>query len=957
MRAGKISLVFLVLLFSTTQLAAQQKFSVSAPAKAFRLPVAVKKADYRPGVIILKLKPAAAAATKVQAAVAGLTELDLDGASIVSLNRKFSATPTQQKAAASVSRANNAGGLDRIYELTFTGTADIVSVINRLRARPDVEYAEPDYVYRHFYTPNDPRYPTNQQTYLNQVKAPQAWDLRRNSSSVVIGIVDSGSDLLHEDLAANIFLNTADPINGIDDDRDGYVDNYTGWDLIGLSGSAPREDNDPNVKSDSTAHGVHVSGIASAVTDNGRGVASVAFNARLLIVKCGADNNSDAIYRGYEGIVYAADHGAQIINCSWGGTGGGSYGQDVIDYVVSKGCLVVAAAGNESAATPNYPAAYRGVLGVSAVSNTDTRSSYSNFGTYVGISAPGNSIWSTYPSNGYSVLSGTSMATPVVASAAALLKAYVPSLTMEQVGARLRATADNIDGANPLFIGQIGKGRLNVFRALSESPPSIKYQNLVTQDSGNGSNPAGGTIDVYVDLKNVLGPVTGLTVQLSTTSPLISVTTSTFTVGNLATGETKAMAGPFKIAVATGIADNSPVLLRLAYSGNGGAYADFENFNLIVSRDYLNVEVNKISTTFTSNGRIGYSSPLSTNGLGFVYKNENLLYEAALMIGISPTRVSDNARNATSANEHFARRVRASRVSGSTAAFEGTAEFDDSNNPVRLPVYVKHRQLALSTAPDDKYTIAEYEISNPGTTELQGVYIGLLTDFDTGNGTRDITKYDGANRIAYVTAKAGGAAYAAVKLLTTTIAPSYYPMSHQLAGDPNSDNSLTTAEKYAILSAGIKSTGLGETTPNGLDVLFNAGYGPITLAAGQSVKVAFALIAGDNLDDIQKSAQAAQANYLVLNPAMLTDKFVLYQNFPNPVTGNTTINYAIPKNGKVELSLFNMAGQRVRTYLDEAVSAGLHSFILNLTDLSNGIYIYRMKYGDEVQSIKLWVGR
>jgi subtilisin family serine protease len=922
----------------------------------FTLPPGVSAKDYRPGVIIVKLKPESSGSAKVQSAVTALSRLRPGGAGIVSLTRRFK-TASNTVSASSVLRAAPDNGLDRIYELVYSGQENIVTVINELMKQGNLEYAEPDYIYHHYYTPDDALYASGQQAYLGIVKAAQAWNLNRNSSPVVIGIVDSGSDLNHEDLSANIYLNTADPVNGDDDDNDGYPDNYYGWDMVGASGSSIREDNDPGVKSDTTAHGVHVSGIASAVSNNGTGVASIAGNARLLIVKCGADNTRDAIYRGYDGIKYAADHGANIINCSWGGSGGGSYGRDIVNYAIGKGCLLVAAAGNDNTSILTYPAAYPGVLAVASVTNNDVRSAFSNYGTYVRITAPGNSILSTLPGNKYGLLSGTSMAAPVVSSAAALLKACEPLLTMAQVGERLIATSDNIDAKNPFYAGLIGKGRLNVYRALTESPPAVRFQQITTKDKGAGNFPAGETMDVFVDLENFLAPVANLNINLSTTSDAVSITTSDIQVGSLATSETKTMIGPFKVFVKNGIPDNTEVTMKLSYSGNNGDYISSENFSVVVALDYLNVEVNQVSTTFTSNGRVGYSLHNARNGLGFVYKNESLLYESSLMIGNSPVRVSDNARTGSSANEHFVKVKPAAKTAGTTAAFEATSEFDDSNNPLRLQVDVRHRMLAFDKAPDDKYVIAEYEVINQSGADLEGVYIGMLTDFDIGGGTSNVTHYDALNRIAYVHEKTGSGVYGAVKLLSTTAPPSYYPMSYMIAGDPMFDSNFTTAEKFAVLSGGIKAAGLGENALNGYDVLFSCGYGPYDIPAGGSVKVAFAFIGGDNLADIQASAAAAQVNYERLNPGINAGKFALYQNYPNPVAGNTTIAYTIPRTGNVKLSLYNLAGQRVRTYLDETVGAGNHSFTLNSTDLPGGVYIYRMQYNKESQAIKLMVAR
>ncbi|MBY0543610.1 MAG: S8 family serine peptidase, partial [Sphingobacteriaceae bacterium] len=452
----------------------------------FVLPKGVTSQDYLPNTLIVKFKKSGDKQVSSISSEAK-KQLTVAGVNLSGLTRLFpTVNPTE--AIQSLKSNNASPDLSDIYMARYEGSTNIVTVINALLEDQQIIYAEPSYIYKTSFVPNDPGYVN--QSYLTKVMAPQAWDILKNAANVIIGIVDSGSDLQHEDLAANIFINTADPVNGIDDDGDGYIDNYYGWDFVGNSAATMLPDNNPDVTSDSTDHGVHVSGIASAVSNNNRGVASIAYNAKLMIVKTGADNNSRAIYKGYEGIKYAADHGAAIINCSWGGTGGGQFGQEIIDYAIAKGSLVIAAAGNDATDVPDYPASYKGVLSVASVTSTDVKSSFSNFGNHITISAPGSSIYNTLNGNKYGYKSGTSMAAPLVASAAALVKAKYPNYNGLQIGEVLRTTTDPIDYLNPSFAGKMGKGRLNIFKALTQTTSSIRYQKIDVTDQSNGVRAA-----------------------------------------------------------------------------------------------------------------------------------------------------------------------------------------------------------------------------------------------------------------------------------------------------------------------------------------------------------------------------------------------------------------------------------------------------------------------------------
>jgi serine protease len=338
----------------------------------FKLPQGISQKDYLPDVIIVKFrKGSTVAQIRSVSSASGFKNLNFKSSEI-NINQLFKNSVIAVSSAAIQRMAIiDTLGIDRIYELRFKSNHGIEKVINELLKNPNIEYAEPSYVHHVSYTPNDPLF-SGFQSHLKQVKAEQSWDLIRNSSNTVIAIVDTGTDMDHIDLKANII--------------------FPGIDLVGQSGTNPQVDSNPDVSSDSTDHGVSVSGIASAVSDNGLGIASIAYNAKLMIVKACADNNATVIYKGYEGIKYAADNGAHIINCSFSGPYGSNFGQDIVKYAISKGSLIIACAGNSNSSAPEYPAAYEGVLAVSAVDQNDKKSDFSSYGSHISISAPRSSL-------------------------------------------------------------------------------------------------------------------------------------------------------------------------------------------------------------------------------------------------------------------------------------------------------------------------------------------------------------------------------------------------------------------------------------------------------------------------------------------------------------------------------------------------------------------------------------
>jgi hypothetical protein len=219
--------------------------------------------------------------------------------------------------------------LSLIYQIEVNPGVDVNKAIQLLRSQPDIEYAEPVYTHQPLvvYQPNDPQSQAGHQYYLSHINAYEAWAVEKGNPAVTIGMVDFGFIPIHEDLAANIQYNMADPVDGIDNDQDGYIDNFAGWN-VGA--------NDNNLYP-ATANGVHgtwTSGIAAAVADNGKGIAGTGFQCRFLPVKGEALYGNGAYYfNGYQGLIYAAEQGCQIINLSWGRRGMPSvYEQEIIDF-------------------------------------------------------------------------------------------------------------------------------------------------------------------------------------------------------------------------------------------------------------------------------------------------------------------------------------------------------------------------------------------------------------------------------------------------------------------------------------------------------------------------------------------------------------------------------------------------------------------------------------------------
>jgi hypothetical protein len=356
-------------------------------------------------------------------------------------------------------RPHLAGIGSRLRLLTLEPGRDARDVARKLGADPHLTSAGLQTQPRLFYTPNDPFY--SYQWYLPHIHAPVAWDFIRSPQTrhSVVAIIDTGLQLEHVEIADNLWVNELedlnqngrlDPgdINGIDDDNNGFIDDVVGWDFTS-------DDNDPQ---EIHPHGTGTGTCVSAVTDNGTLGAAVGFGVRLMAVK--AVSNSGQVGDAYISMLYAADNGAQIINCSWGLPVFQEYEQAIVDAIWAEDAVIVAAGGEGDALI--YPAAYDHVVAVGATDHFDHKTPFSPYGEYIDICAPGVDILMVWEDD-FSYLSGTSFAAGIVSGTLGLFRAQFPDLDNAATVQLMEQTADPIDDLNPGYEGLLGAGRINAF--------------------------------------------------------------------------------------------------------------------------------------------------------------------------------------------------------------------------------------------------------------------------------------------------------------------------------------------------------------------------------------------------------------------------------------------------------------------------------------------------------------
>jgi subtilisin family serine protease len=338
----------------------------------------------------------------------------------------------------------------------------------------------------YFYEPNDPAFSPTQQWNLFKISASDAWDIDRGWEGIKIGIVDDGVDVNHPDLTENIYRNAAEiPNNGMDDDENGYIDDFLGFDASNNTGN-------PLPPNSSFYHGTHVAGIAAAKTNNYTGIASIGFLCNIIAVK--ASNNTSSVSHGIEGVVYAVEAGSKIINISWGSTDEDFTLKTIIDSArINKGVIFVAAAGNFNDSTKVYPAANQGVISVSASQQDDTKLTSSTYGSWIDLAAPGASILSTLPFNTYGQRSGTSESAPLVSGVCGLLISANPYMSTEEVKTCLVNSADPLPESESIYNV---KGRLNA-RAALDCAKALKTNELKKLSKCFVVNQSSQTIEIF----------------------------------------------------------------------------------------------------------------------------------------------------------------------------------------------------------------------------------------------------------------------------------------------------------------------------------------------------------------------------------------------------------------------------------------------------------------------------
>lgn len=693
--------------------------------------------DYVPGLIVVKLKDEGQSDRNKSKQALSLELLEKDS--------KVEKIQYLGKKSTFFQRKEEKSRLDNIYKLDINQDISEQDYINYLKSFDNIEYAERYPNVKPLYVPNDPEAQFGKkQFHLAQINVYDAWNVTKGDKDIVVGVIDTGADLDHEDLAGNLYLNADDPEDGVDNDNDGYIDNYYGWDFA---------DNDNSPEADGSTHGTGVAGIAAAATDNGTGIAGIGFNSKFMPIKI-FQTESNFSRNSYEAIIYAADQGCDVINLSWGNSGRYSqFAQDIINYAaLEKDVVIVAAAGNTDAELDFFPASYDNVLSVGFVNADDSRNSNATYSDFIDLVAPGSGIYTTENNDTYATNGGSSYAAPMVAGAAALVRSVFPEWNALQVMEQLRVSSDDINDVanNSNFQYKFGKGRLNVFKALADyETPAIRISNVNYTNGLEEAAYFGDTLDITIEFTNFLEAAENINVSLTSSSPYVNILQGDFEISSLGTSEKITNENSFKVVLSEDLPEDEALNFRILFEGE--FYNDYQSFQIQSSPKIRLFDYNGWEFGFTATGNLGrsYATPFSNYAVTF--EGKRLIDHMGLILSTS----DDSLRRNTLVNpnsfqylEEFQSIESLKRYDDITADFDVRSVFkeqDTISNP--LNIYIDQRFLGWDN--ENGVFIHQYQLQNRSEADYDSVYFALFTDYALSDKIDNKLNYDSAYQLSY----------------------------------------------------------------------------------------------------------------------------------------------------------------------------------------------------------------
>jgi len=852
---------------------------------------------------------------------------------------------------------------------------DPIQFSQKWKNRKGIVSITPHFVRKLTELPNDPLFEKYSFIY-NAMKFPDGWGYSKSDTSIIIAIVDSGVNYNHEDLKNKLWINRDEiPDNGIDDDKNGWIDDDKGWDFweSGSLNGTIVEDNNPLVGFQD--HGTHVAGIAAAETNNSLGISGAGWNAKYMAIKAGGTkDNPNVIAYGYEGIVYAMINGADIINCSWGGNGSSQFEQDIVNAAFASGCIIIAAAGNEDQESIYFPAAYKNVVSVGSVFSSFSKSPFSNYGYDLDVTAVGNSIYSSSFNNDYVSKSGTSMAAPFVSGLAALVKSKNPDWNAKQIINQIRVSSTYTDPSNlSKYNGKLGRGTINANWALYRVYPGfiINDFKLVNSEGGKLRPNQSGVIKITLEQVATNDLETDFTVTTLTSG--IALTNTVKKIPNLGLNETI----EYEIGISL-TEDFSPFtvpVFKMKFQQFSQGYIDYHyvSYDELIYEEHNNSEIH---VSMASDGTVGFVDPINSNGgIGFIPKEtndllddpQNILYSSSLMIRQGQF-VADRAINTNSTDKDIVP-INLYEISEkeNRKIGLGNAEILHSNVPA---LQIQTKSFTINEPDVNQVLWINYLLSNPTPNTVDSIFVGMFADWDIDDYTINKVGFIENDNLIYAF-NPETEQYAGIALLnriggalaidnafegeeTDLDFGLYYSSS-----SPNSLNGFTKAEKLKAMNAGLKKTELVK----GTDVSVIIYSDRFDIPAQSKASFGFIWVYGNSLEEMKAQFEAAKTYDLfpITNPETVSNEslaelkpkeFSILGNYPNPFNPSTNLKIESGKSGEVKLEVFDILGKVVSSQ-SFLVQSGLTKYAISMSEQASGIYFARIYFDGRIYQHKM----
>ncbi len=850
-------------------------------------------------------------------------------------------------------------GLEYIALVRYERSLDPKTAAAKISRLADVAYCEPLPETKIIGSTNDPL--LDQQYYVSLIKANDAWDSLPSGNPVVVGIADTGIDTTHQDLQGQIWNNPGETgqdemgrdkrSNRIDDDANGFIDDWYGWDFVGSTGQNP--DNSPLP---GNPHGTHVAGIVGAVHNNATGIAGVARNIRLMPLKIGGDDQfSTSISRSADAILYAASMGAAVINCSFGSPSSSFADVKVVEQATLLGAIIVGAAGNDGQDLAYYPAAYEQVISVAATDSRDRVAVFSNVHQTVDVCAPGASILSTVPFNRYELYDGTSMASPVAAAVAAMVRQVHPEFAPEQVHATMRAACVSIDDMNPALIGLTGNGRIDAAKAMSKE--KLRWATItnyrMSDTDADSVFESSDTLVVSITLKNALRPLDSCWIRLTNGNPEIDIVLldTIVRVGAIAEGGVKQLDDAVRLILPKNVASDGQLRI-LAHIYEDTVKITTTALQTVVNPTYRTMQGNDIMVTVNSTGNIGFNDYSSnTQGVGLRYLDyPNILFEGALMLGTGPSKLPNVARGVETSTKEMsftvsqhARILSDSIPSGLRIA----STFTDAADFSPLGVLVRENVVSLNDDSTRNTMLIVLRITNTSDTAYSNLHVSKFFDFDIGDaGSGDICSWSNADQTLYLrNTELNSLPHVGLSMISPHTVNAF-AMDNEGASDcPSIYDDFARSEKWFVMTGGVKRASSRIT-----DVSAVIGAGPIILLPDSTVEVCFALAVGTTQERVKSGIialrqSAASLGYNVGrgNVPTTIDEIISISGGTVQTPGDRDIRFRLYAPTSVTIDLVDIRGAIVSMLYNEPyVDAGLYDVSITLPEAAAGIYFLRL---------------